>query len=194
MTRNELSDVLEHLAMMAPTSQPQKGWRFGNPEQLVLEFGQHFAPKALPPDVELGEKKQCFANALWLSYRRRDLIYCEGFASSFLVALHAWCVDKAGNVVDPTWSGRLAGTEYFGIPFRTRWVARLMAQKKETGVIANWEHGFPLLRHGIPQMALHRIHQPEHPDVAAAIDSWRQGWEWLKQQNEVMHEVAHVHE
>ena len=184
MTRNELSNVLEHLAMMAPTFQPQKGWRFGNYEQLVLEYGQHFTPKPLPPDVELGEKKQCFANALWLSYGRRDLIYCEGFASSGVAVMHAWCVDKAGNVVDPTWSGRVAETEYFGIPFRTRWVIRLMAQKEQTGVIDNWEHDLPLLHYGIPQRALHPIHRPEHPDVAAAIDSWRQKWERHKQRTE----------
>jgi hypothetical protein len=191
---NDVGNVLDYLAMGLARAQPCKGWRFGSTEQLVLEYGQHFTPQSLPAGIRQGTPKQCYLNAFELSYVRRDLAYCEGFASSIAVAMHAWCVDRAGNVVDPTWTGRLAGREYFGIPFRTRWVVGVMARKTETGIIDNWEHDFPLLRRGIPNKALHRIHQPERPDVAAAIDRWRQAWEWLRQQSEATRNGDHVHE
>jgi hypothetical protein len=44
-----------------------------------------------------------------------DLIYVEGFAVGVFPTLHGWCVDDAGNVIDPTWpDGR--GKEYYGVP------------------------------------------------------------------------------
>lgn len=56
--------------------------------------------------------KRCFRNAYELA-RRRGLRYAEGFAAGIIPVLHAWCLDDAGHIADPTWRER--GAVYFGV-------------------------------------------------------------------------------
>lgn len=43
---------------------------------------------------------------------------------------HAWCVDDAGNVVDDTL--REAGVGYFGIPFDSQLVVRMVGREADS--------------------------------------------------------------
>jgi len=60
-------------------------------------------------------RKQCFKNAFALaSSNPGGLAYVEGLALTSGIPLHhAWCVDRDGNVSDPTWPD--LGQAYFGV-------------------------------------------------------------------------------
>jgi len=64
--------------------------------------------------IRLGGIGLCFFNSIRLA-KREGLIYCEGYAWCSLTSfasLHGWCIDKNGNVYDPTWPD---GLDYFGV-------------------------------------------------------------------------------
>lgn len=76
------------------------------PDRVVAEFGQNYAPRARPDDVAVRAKRACFRNAFRLADERPELTYVEGFAlpegTDFFHYRHAWCVDNDELVVDPT--------------------------------------------------------------------------------------------
>lgn len=93
-------------------------------ESFVHHHGTAFVPPK-QPHVPLGPIKQCYRNAAELAFGRPDLFYVEGYARMGdqgipLVFEHAWCCDTQGVVVDSTW--RTAGSEYFGVCFKTSFV------------------------------------------------------------------------
>jgi hypothetical protein len=109
----------------------------------VVRHGCHFQPAPLPPGIAPGPKKECFANAAQLAGWDSRLVYVEGVARRFcgqtyLPFCHAWCSDLAGNVIDPTWANP-PGTEYFGVPFQTRFVLRFaLANRRWTVIHPDW--------------------------------------------------------
>ena len=88
--------------------------------------------------------RACFKNAFNLLTVRDDLTYVEGYAFWFLPVLHAWCVDAAGNVVDPTWDDP-QDRRYFGVPFDRDFVFATAKERERYGVIENPEMNFPLI-------------------------------------------------
>jgi hypothetical protein len=86
----------------------------------VAAYGERFPSQPLPADVEPGTPKQCYRNASLLVMERPDLTYVEGYARSpqtgGLVFMHAWAVDRAGKVIDPTWE-HPEQAEYFGVKY-----------------------------------------------------------------------------
>jgi hypothetical protein len=83
--------------------------------RMLLALGHSFTAQALPPTVERGTVGQCFANAGLLAVDNPELTYVEGLADcGFLPTAHAWCVDREGRVIDPTWRD-CATAAYFGI-------------------------------------------------------------------------------
>jgi hypothetical protein len=84
--------------------------RFASLEAVVLAYGRPFNKVRIPVGHELGPMRQCYNNAFHAvaeSLGTADqLTYCEGFAlpASLGIAVeHAWAVDGAGRVIDPTW-------------------------------------------------------------------------------------------
>lgn len=74
-------------------------------ESWILGYGQGFKYRDRPAEVERDIPKECFRNALLLAMSRPDLNYAEGFVLSTdlpILIHHAWCVDLAGLVVEPT--------------------------------------------------------------------------------------------
>jgi hypothetical protein len=55
---------------------------------------------------------------------------------------HAWCIDRADFVADPTW---LCGHDYFGVPFRHDYLRAIVLAKNGYGLIDNEEMELPLL-------------------------------------------------
>lgn len=86
--------------------------------------GQQWKSKALPKGIQVGTPKECFRNASMLMMYNKEYDYAEGIAypsglsgdMAGIGFLHAWCVDKAGNVIDNTWENP-AGSKYFGVRY-----------------------------------------------------------------------------
>lgn len=114
--------------MSAPTLLPmlqQMGdaWAaLGSPytsHALVAREGRAWIAQALPKDIKRGTPKECFRNALTLVMRDPNLRYVEGYALRRGIGIpihHAWAVDKAGRVIDNTWTDP-EECEYVGMVF-----------------------------------------------------------------------------
>lgn len=111
-------------------------------EAFVLERGQSWTHVAMPKGIYLGAEKECFSNAYQMA-DGRGLRYVEGYALRVIPVHHAWCVDASGTVVDPTW--KYGGVAYFGMEFDLPTV-RAARTDHNVSVLADWPHGFPLLR------------------------------------------------
>lgn len=110
----------------------------------LLRHGRDFSWRPLPPSLRRGLPRQCFLNAMLLAFRSPRYIYVEGLARPPEVNMsveHAWCVDREGFVADPTWT---EGTDYFGVPFRTKYLKKVALERKSSGVLYNPEMRFPL--------------------------------------------------
>lgn len=82
-----------------------------------LTLGRAWAAAHLPADQKRGLQGQCFANAGALALSEPDLTYVEGYGcpSGLIPVEHAWCVDRSGRVIDPTWKAPETAS-YFGVP------------------------------------------------------------------------------
>lgn len=130
------------------------------PTELIREYGKHWRRKSddlASVGLEKGPMGNCFGNALNAVLVNPDLIYVEGYSNGgFFPMHHAWVVDGNGTVFDPTWDD---GTDYYGIPFHTDWVARYVRTSGYTSVMGT-EFVTPglevLMRQGIPYGAINR--------------------------------------
>ncbi|HNI35842.1 MAG TPA: hypothetical protein PLV93_10605 [Microthrixaceae bacterium] len=108
---------------------------WGEVRQVLLDHGQRFdrpdGPQPIFDPPLLSTPKECFRNAGLAAQEHESLRYAEGFAFPAVVRMpmaHAWLIDEAGEVVDPTWSD---GADYFGIIVPTD---RMTALTVETGM------------------------------------------------------------
>lgn len=96
-----------------------------------------------------GPMKQCFHNAANAAFHEPELIYCEGYASSIIPTLHAWCLDPEGRVLELTWSK--PATDYFGIPFKLKFLVQQAIANEEYGLIDQMKNHFALVRGQFPK-------------------------------------------
>lgn len=80
------------------------------PYLFVAVYGRAFDPSPLPDDIPHGTPKCCFGNAFRLAREApQRFVYFEGYATHDtgpnMPMRHAWCIDRTGRVVDPTWAG-----------------------------------------------------------------------------------------
>lgn len=96
--------------------------------RMVLDIGRGFTASApMPEGQRLGRPKLCYWNAYELALGEPSLTYVEGYAATARVGgvpiFHAWCCDRDGRVIDPTWRFvRNAEAGYFGIPIKADFV------------------------------------------------------------------------
>ena len=123
------------------------------PDFLEREGRDYEASPQMPPGEKRCRKSQCYMNAYRLAEAHPELDYVEGVAiSGNLIPMdHAWCADREGRVVDPTWPD---GHHYVGVPLRMGFVRRTVFAKKTYGVVDNWQQHWPLLR-GLPKSEWH---------------------------------------
>ena len=94
----------------------------GEAASFCLSHGVLKTSSPRPKGLKRGIAKQCLQNAGMLALARpRELTYCEGWAQMPIdypiTTYHAWCLDRQGNVVDPTWNHQ-EGSEYLGVPIK----------------------------------------------------------------------------
>ena len=118
-------------------------------EDFIYQLGRKYtpAPWKLQESYHRRTPKECFANATQLAIIHSELTYVEGFVykNGIIPLIHAWCVDDAGVVYDPT----LLDPEncfYLGVPLKIEFVLQTIEAKGTYGVIDNYEHKFPMLR------------------------------------------------
>jgi len=63
--------------------------------------------------------------------------------------LHAWCIDPQGSVLELTWD--TPGNDYFGIPFRLRFLIEQLLKNMRYGLIDQYVDQFALVRGLYPQ-------------------------------------------
>jgi hypothetical protein len=138
----ETRDYIEMLAKFREENMPTTKLKYNGIEAFVLAHGRDMGDMApLPEDVGNGTKKECFKNAMELAMER-GWTYCEGYASSAIPTMHAWCLDDEGNVIDPTWD---EGRDYIGVEIPTDYALKTILRRGAYGVIENMEEGYPLL-------------------------------------------------
>ena len=138
-----LMEYLEAVTKMFPKEAKREGREYSSVEEFVLKHGKFYTPKELPKNVLEGKVKDCYMNAWHLATERKDLTYVEGYAASVIPVMHAWCVDKQGNVIDPTWG---TGKAYYGVPFTTDYIMKTAMRRKYFGILDNYQEGYPLLK------------------------------------------------
>lgn len=115
---------LQHLSRFASASP-------NGLEALVLRHGVFMAPLPASGGELTFEDAQFPALTAWRlsstkAAQRRGLAYAEGYASVQGIPVpraHAWCVDPAGVVVDPSWAH---GEHYFGFVLNRSWAERFL--------------------------------------------------------------------
>ncbi len=130
-------------------------------EELVLDCGTVMEGKPMPATLERGLPKSCYWNSQQLAFKRKDLIYVEGYVLaediSFPIA-HAWLLTPEGHAIDPTWES--PGICYLGVPFSTKWVKSFLKARKKRGrgddrsiFESNYLEEYSLLKQGLPDDA-----------------------------------------
>ena len=106
-------------------------------EKFILDHGTEYTFRPLPKKYRAGPERYCFMNAARLALSSRELIYVEGFGSSEILcsipALHAWCIDARGRVVDPTWTDPTS--TYVGITISDELLMAEQMRTKHYGVL-----------------------------------------------------------
>lgn len=121
----------------------------GGLEAFLYQHGRRWPYQPLPAAVKPGSRGECYRNAAMLVLRDCEFIYCEGLAlGAVLPVQHAWCLDDAGRVIDPTWHGLkhdVEQLEYVGIAFQTEYLRDvLLDSKRWTGLIDGRLLGLPV--------------------------------------------------
>jgi hypothetical protein len=159
---------LTHYLSQVATAFPNQNTR----ESFVLKSGMacNVTPNTIPGKG--GKAKECYSNAYHLASSNQDLTYIEGYALMPKLGIpleHAWCIDKANNVIDPTW--KTPGIEYFGIPFNLRFVDRVISGTETYGVL---DFTSPIIRdaydHGWSADALAKFANPNQAKEVLSND------------------------
>ena len=138
---NAFTTVHEYLSVMA--TMWDRPYSF---EKFVLQHGKQYNVAPLKDKHWLlrGKIKECFCNAALAAMWNKGLTYVEGYACGVIPVLHAWCVDKHGDVVELTWPE--VGTDYYGVPFNRKFLARQLCKTKQYGLIDSHKDDFGLIR------------------------------------------------
>lgn len=156
----EFQAFMSHVCLMRDmNTQTPDDWAYRNYFDMTLRLAEpRMADLVLPKGYEPMEPRQCFMNAWNLACSAPDdLIYCEGFASTFgsIAMEHAWVEDLDGTVIDPTWVAATADREirsaiYLGVRYSALFALELSVKTGWSSVMTGDQMiGNPILRRGL---------------------------------------------
>ena len=129
-----IASVIHHLHQ-------SRDWREGPTDcqraiySLMLKYGRTWYIGTRTFAGRRAARKQCYMNAYTLTAKDPHMVYVEGWCMAGGYPFgHAWCIDRDGQVVDPTLR-EAAG--YFGIPLRWRYVQDAALKNRVYGVFPN---------------------------------------------------------
>lgn len=111
-------------------------------ESFILEFGKHYYMNENSFVGKRGIKKQCYMNAYKLMMKNPQYTYVEGYVDIGPLHIeHAWCINKEGIVIDPTFvqpeeSHTIKPHGYFGVPFLSKYVMDVALETGVYGIIS----------------------------------------------------------
>lgn len=112
--------------------------------RLLLEYGETFEASPLPKDVAVMQKRCCYLNSYTLAVEQPErFTYFEGYASTLGAngcgTDHAWCVNREGRVIDPTWANLASDRPgaYLGMPIPLA-VVKPYAYFESCGTFDGW--------------------------------------------------------
>lgn len=135
-TITTIREFIEHTASFI-NSKP-------NPNTFLLEHGRAWRAAKLPKKYKRMEMRQCFKNSAQLALERPELTYVEGLAWGVIPVEHAWCVNRDGVVVDPTWRDPEV-CQYFGVAFTKKYLRRQLLKTGWYGMIFTYWNDFELV-------------------------------------------------
>jgi hypothetical protein len=158
--KNNLERLLEILTRQADLIDrltTRTDLRYKSAYRLVLEYGKPFNNRIVPSPFR-GQRQVCYKNCFDALWKRGDYHYCEGYAIDDeldLAIAHAWLINDAREVVDPTWADDACGATYFGVVFDSEYVFEVGKITKNYGILeTNYPNWRKLMVEGLPQNAL----------------------------------------
>lgn len=140
--------VRDQAEAVASSTNHRIGGVFAGTAHFVYRFGRQFIRPLteMPEEVRYDRPKDCFRNAAVLAMEHPEkFTYVEGYALHLIGVIHAWCLDREGRVVDPTWH-KLHDFEqgaYLGIPIRTQYLFNMMQREKaHYGLLDDYMNGW----------------------------------------------------
>lgn len=100
----------------------------------VMEHGRLWTAAPDSESWPKGTPRECFMNAARLALDNPELTYVEGVAVSVIPTAHAWCVDQAGQVIDPTWENP-ERCVYLGVPIQTGFLKQSLFESGVWGIM-----------------------------------------------------------
>jgi hypothetical protein len=131
-----LLEILTRQADLIDGFNTRPDLHYNSAYRLVLDHGKPFTNRILPSPFR-GQPQICYKNCfdtLW----KGDYHYTEGYAIDDglnLAIAHAWLINDAGEVIDPTWRDKAPGATYFGVVFDSEYVFEVGKITENYGIL-----------------------------------------------------------
>lgn len=145
VTLTSLTQYLELIVSMKKNMNNSNLIKYVGFEDFILKMGTEFKNTKIIKPIKYGKMKECYKNASLLCMYNEELEYVEGFANSIIPVMHAWCIDRSGNVIDPTYKNQ-EKCNYYGVIFKKEFMHKKILKNKIYGILeADYKNEYEIL-------------------------------------------------